>query len=83
MWAGECLVWEPIWTFLSDPENQQTLAWLGGGLVVVTGGLWAVIKFFFPRFSGDKPTTSISADRGGIAAGRDVNLAEPPRKRRR
>ncbi len=76
---------ETLWAFLSDPDNQQTLAWLGGGLVVVAGGLWAFIKFFFARAAGSStpPTPTISADRGGIAAGRDVNLAEPPQKRRR
>jgi hypothetical protein len=67
---------EPIWTFLSDPNNQQTLAWLGGGLVVVAGGLWAVIKFLFHRSSGSgtPPSQTISADGGGIAAGGNVAI---------
>jgi hypothetical protein len=66
---------EALWAFLSDPDNQQTLAWLGGGLVAVAGGLWAVIKFFFPRSSGGKPTSqTISADRGGIAASGNVSI---------
>ena len=71
-----------LWAFLSDPANQQTLAWLGGGLVVAGGGILAGIKFILPRSSG-RSAPSIKADRGGIAAGRDVNLAEPPKKRRR
>jgi hypothetical protein len=76
---------EALWTFLSDQQNQETLAWLGGGLVVAAGGLWAAIRFFFPRSSGSStpPSPSITADRGGIAVGRDVNLAEPPKTRRR
>jgi tetratricopeptide (TPR) repeat protein len=66
---------EAIWTFLSDPNNQQTLAWLGSGLVAVAGGLWVVIKFLFPRSSGSTPPSqTISADRGGIAAGGNVAI---------
>jgi hypothetical protein len=76
---------ETLWAFFSDPDNQRTLAMIGAGLAALAGGLWAVIKFFFPRSSGDKPapSTSVTADRGGIAAGRDVNLADSPKKRRR
>jgi tetratricopeptide (TPR) repeat protein len=66
---------ETIWTFLGDPNNQQTLAWLGGGLVAVASGLWAVIKFLLPRSSGStSPSQTISADRGGIAAGGNVAI---------
>lgn len=64
---------QTLWAFLSDPDNQQTLAWLGGGLVVFAVGLWAVIKFFFARSPGSG-TPSIKADRGAIAAGRDVKI---------
>lgn len=72
---------ETLWAFLSDPDNQATLASLGGGLVVVAGGLWAVVKFLFPRSSGGKPTSqTISADRGGMAAGRDISITKPPEK---
>jgi hypothetical protein len=76
---------ETLWAFLSDLDNQATLAWLGGGVVAISCGIWAVIKFFFPRGSGSStpPTQTISADRGGIAAGRDVNVTDPPKKRRR
>lgn len=72
---------ETIWAFLSDANHQRTLAWLGSGLVVVVVGLWVVIKHFFHRSSGNS-TQSISADRGSIAAGRDVKIGDPPRKPR-
>ncbi len=67
-----------IWSLLSDPETQQTLSWLGGGLAVLCGGLWAVLKFYLGRRggsgSGGAPNGPIAASRGGIAAGRDVRF---------
>lgn len=69
---------DSIWAFLSDPEVQRTLGWLGGGLVVGAGGLWAFIKFIFSRPTGSPTTPSVSADRGGIAAGRDIQIDERP-----
>jgi hypothetical protein len=67
---------ETLWAFLSNPDNQQTLAWLGGGLVVAAGGLWAAVKFFLPRSSGSNtpPSPTFSADRGGIAAAGSVAI---------
>lgn len=35
-----------LWNWLSDPANQRTLGFLGGGLATVVGGLWAVYKHF-------------------------------------
>jgi hypothetical protein len=70
-----------IWSFLTQPENQETLSWLGGGLVVACGGLWVVLKFFLSRSrsgggsAGAAAAPSpVSADRGGIAGGRDVRI---------
>jgi hypothetical protein len=55
-----------LWDFLQHDANRSVLAWLGGGLVIVLGGVWAVVKFL-----SRKP--QVSADRGGIAAGRDIS----------
>lgn len=35
--------------FISSPENRSILSWLGGGLVVIAGGVWVVIKYFIER----------------------------------
>jgi hypothetical protein len=56
-----------IWDFLNDPNNRTVLGWLGGGLVVVFGGVWAVVKFLLK-----KKTPSVSATQGGVAAGGDI-----------
>jgi hypothetical protein len=64
-----------IWDFFKDGSNQAVLSWIGGGIFVVAGGVWAVFKFFFPT-GKDKsaPSPSVQADHGGIAAGRDVTI---------
>jgi hypothetical protein len=64
-----------LWRFLRDKRNQQVLGWLGGGLVVVATGLWAVFVYLFPepRSAETKSTPpSVQANCGGIAIGRDV-----------
>jgi hypothetical protein len=69
-----------LWAFLGDPQNQATLSWLGGGLVVLAGGTWAVVKFFAGRESGNDKAAPppvrimVRADQGGIVGGRDVSM---------
>lgn len=61
---------QSLWVWLSQPDNQNTLGWLGGGLVIVCAGLWAIIKFFRDRKERD-PSVHVTADRGATAVGRD------------
>jgi tetratricopeptide (TPR) repeat protein len=69
-----------LWAFLSDPRNQATLGFLGGGLVACAGGAWAVLKFLAGGRDGAGAATpspgpsTVLADRGGFAAGRDVSV---------
>ena len=65
-----------VWDFIRDADNQRTLAWLGGGLVVVVSGLWAAFtKLRKPSVPPppSKPTSAIHT-REGIAAGGDVRV---------
>ncbi|MGV1013975.1 MAG: hypothetical protein ACOYB4_03300 [Methyloceanibacter sp.] len=61
---------DQIWTFLEDEGNRNVIAWIGGGLVVVLGGVWAVIRHFMKRRS--KTAKRVEASDGGVAAGRDI-----------
>ncbi|MCA8881389.1 MAG: hypothetical protein KDA73_15880 [Rhodobacteraceae bacterium] len=38
-----------LWDFLSSPENQKTLSWLGGGLAIIFSAIWIVVKHFASR----------------------------------
>ena len=62
-----------LWDFLADPTNRTVLGWIGGGIVVVVGGIWAVVKFLLTRKHEESaPAQRVSATRGGVAAGRDI-----------
>ena len=56
---------DAIWEFVKHPANRDALGWIGGGIIVVVGGLWAVIKFISKR-------PSVQATNGGVAAGGDM-----------
>ena len=65
-------------SWLSDPANQKTLAFLGTGLAALATGAWAVFKFVRQRPAAPANITVI-ADNNSTAAGRDVNVSPPPR----
>jgi hypothetical protein len=58
----------PDWVW--DPQVQKTLGFVGGGIAAVVAAGWAVVKFVLGR---PKPSMTITADRGGMAAGRDIS----------
>jgi hypothetical protein len=63
-----------IWDFLQNESNRAVLGWIGGGIVIVIGGLWAVFRFFLSKKVKKKgtPAPTVTATHGGIAAGRDI-----------
>ncbi len=66
-----------LWRWLSESKNQKTLAWLGGGVIIVMGGLWQVYVHFSDSPTEDKPYISnVSASNGGIASGGAVTIGD-------
>jgi hypothetical protein len=64
-----------IWAFLQDESNRAMLGWIGGGIVAVAGGLWAVVKFYAKEGEAS-PTPGVRSDRGSAAIGGD-NVNSP------
>jgi hypothetical protein len=63
-----------IWNFLKDPDNQVLLSWIGGAIVAVAAGIWAVVRFMMKNGDQKPPKSSVSAAHGSIAAGRDISI---------
>ena len=64
-----------LWRWLSESKNQKTLAWLGGGVIIVVGGVWQAYVHFSDSPAEDKPPISnVSASNGGIASGGAVTI---------
>jgi hypothetical protein len=64
---------DQLWSWLTNAANRDVITWIGGGLVVVIGGVWAVVKFFAKKESSAGAARSVRADRGGVAAGGSIS----------
>ena len=60
------------WNFLSKDKNRAVLGWVGGGVVIVIGALWAVFVYFMPPSKPQSPAAGIEANCGSFAAGGNV-----------
>jgi len=67
-----------MWDFLTDPQNQQTLSWLGGGLAVICGGLWAVLRFVLERRGSGAASPASAAAPSGRNVHIDKRRGLPP-----
>jgi len=62
-----------MWSFLLDERNRTVLAWIGGGIVAVATGVWALVKFVLSERKEKRARAPIvKASQGGVAAGRDI-----------
>jgi hypothetical protein len=68
-----------VLAFLRDESNRALLGWIGGGLVVLATGLWAVFTFYVDHSKPSPPpaTTIVEQKETGIASGRDTNINAP------
>lgn len=77
---------EPWFEFLTDPEIQKSLSWLGGGFTAAGAAIWAVIKYLYPKGSENPSaavpqnrdaSSSVSANRSGTAIGGNLTISGP------
>jgi hypothetical protein len=66
-----------IWQFLKDPANLGVLGSIGGAIVAIAGGAWAVFVYLHPAPEAKSPPAGkqIEADCGSVAIGGDVTGA--------
>ena len=57
------------WSLIAKPSNRQILSWIGGGIVAVAVGAWAVVTYVWPAQVPDKTVCA----QQGIALGGDVS----------
>jgi hypothetical protein len=50
------------WNFLSKDKNRAVLGWLGAGVVVVIGALWAAFVYFMPASKPGSPAPGVEAE---------------------
>ncbi|ACL60936.1 hypothetical protein [Methylobacterium nodulans] len=63
-----------IASFIGEPKNREILSWIGGGLVALAAGTWAVVTYVWPAHdpsSGGKSV--VCAQQGSVAGGRDAS----------
>ncbi len=57
-----------IWRFVWQKRNRDALCWIGGGLVVVAAGIWAVITYVLPPHKPQEiRNLELEARCGGVA----------------
>jgi len=58
-----------IWAWLSDRRHQRTLAFFGGGLVIIVGAAWQLYIYCYPPTPSAPPTQIIEqyVEEGGTA----------------
>lgn len=56
--------------FIAKPKNREMLSWVGGGVVAVLVGAWAVVTYVWPAHEAAQ---TVCAQSGSVAAGRDAS----------
>jgi hypothetical protein len=55
---------------IAKPKNRQILSWVGGGIIAVATGAWAIVTYVWPAHDGVK---AVCAQQGSVAGGRDAS----------
>ena len=59
-----------VWSFVAKSKNRQVLSWIGGGLVALAAGAWAMVNYVWPAHEAAK---TVCAQQGSVAGGRDAS----------
>lgn len=71
-------MWSRLSAFLRDEGDRALLGWIGGGLMALATGLWAVFTFYVDHSKPSPPTHSIEVHNGNaIASGPNATFNAP------
>ncbi len=59
-----------LWNWIAEPENQKTVSFIAGGLVVLVGAGWRLYVHFSKKRADISPP--IDVKQRGVGAGRDI-----------
>lgn len=62
----------PLWRFIRNKNNREMIGWLGGGLVILVAGAWAIFTYVYPPAGPPKLPAKVEAHGGSIAIGGNV-----------
>jgi hypothetical protein len=60
---------DPLWLIAAKPKNREIISWIGGGVIAVTAGAWAVVTYVWPAHDAAKTVCA----QQGIALGGNVS----------
>jgi hypothetical protein len=60
---------DSLWSIVAKPKNRQILQWIGGGVIAVAAGAWAVVTYVWPAQDSAKTVCA----QQGIALGGNVS----------
>ena len=58
-----------LWSLVAQTKNRQVLSWVGGAIVVLATGAWAVITYVWPASEAPK----IACTQQGVTVGGNVS----------
>jgi len=61
-----------VWEFLKDPNTVAILTSIAA-ILAIAGAVWRVSAFFAKKAKKGGASLSVTADHGGVAAGRDIS----------
>jgi hypothetical protein len=54
-----------FWSFVAKEKNRRLLSWIGGGIVAVAAGAFAIVTYLWPAHDG----------KGGINCAQNASIA--------